>query len=343
MSLRRAAADRPEKAMAVVQILLTGGASQLETFDPKPHAPREIRGPLHSIATRIPGIRFSECLPRLAERADRLVVLRSLWHDAAPIHQTGQQLLLSGQLTSRKQIPPTIGDLFDHLLGHDHRRPVTATIGGSPIVKRHSPESAFPNSEQEPGKLSPGGEERAFASAPAKVRERYGESRMGALFYAALREIELGTRYVSVNTFSKLEGHYTWDAHGCNTVGPATVFDYRDTIGPQFDRAMAAFLDDLWETGLWDRTLVVCSGEMGRKPQLNDKLGRDHSTQAFSGFLAGGMVRAGQVIGETDEHGESVTEQPIPLSQIPSIILDYLGIAPGTEFSLADGRTFRTP
>ena len=341
MSLRRAVADRPGKASAIVQILLTGGASQLETFDPKPHAPREIRGPLHSIATRIPGVRFSECLPRLAERADQLVVLRSLEHDAAPIHQTGQQLLLSGQLTTRKQVPPHLGEVLEQLLTPVDGQPIAAQIGGPPFAR--IPSSPVQNDGDSPlgsaARLQT--EEELFATAPARVRERYGDSRFGAQLYAGFQALQRGTRYLTVNTFCRLEGELTWDAHSCSTVGPANIFDYRDTIGPQFDRAMAAFLDDLKETGLWQQTLVVCAGEMGRKPQLNENVGRDHWTKAFSGFLAGGMVRSGQVLGETDERAETITDHPIPLSQIPSIILDHLGVPPGTELTLADGRSFR--
>ena len=72
-----------------------GGPSQLETFDPKPDAPSYIRGPLRPISTAVPGTSFSEGFPRLAERADRLAVIRSLNHTAAPIHETGLQLLSS--------------------------------------------------------------------------------------------------------------------------------------------------------------------------------------------------------------------------------------------------------
>ncbi len=74
---------------SVILLLLVGGPSQLETFDPKPGRRPEIRGPFRSIATRLPGIRVSEHLPRLAARMDRVALVRSVYHDEAPIHETG--------------------------------------------------------------------------------------------------------------------------------------------------------------------------------------------------------------------------------------------------------------
>ena len=66
--------------------MLVGGPSQLETWDPKPDAPREIRGPFGSIATRVPGVRISEHLPRLACADGSPGLVRSVHHEAAPIH-----------------------------------------------------------------------------------------------------------------------------------------------------------------------------------------------------------------------------------------------------------------
>jgi hypothetical protein len=75
------------KAKRCLLIYLFGAASQLETFDPKPDAPVEVRGELKSIPTRVPGLRLCEGLPRLARLADRLTVVRSLTHPY-PIHSS---------------------------------------------------------------------------------------------------------------------------------------------------------------------------------------------------------------------------------------------------------------
>jgi hypothetical protein len=343
LPLRDSLLTQGTKKGAVVQILLTGGASHLETFDPKPHAPREIRGPLHSIATRIPGVRFSECFPRLAERANRLTILRSLYHSAAPIHETGLQLLQRGELAGRRSSAPQLGFVLQDSLRPRRKAPVSVQLGGALSAAgaagdcgdgpgRARPQGPLPGLSDLPAPLSAAAN---FAQAPRRAKEAYGETLFGSLLWSAARLVERGVQYVAVNTFNRLEGKITWDAHGCPQAGPATIFDYRDTLGPQFDRALAAFLDDLQHCGLWRQTLVVCAGEMGRAPRLNAQGGRDHWTQAWSGLLAGGMLAGGQVIGETDEHGESILADPIDLAQLPALMLDFLGAAPAAQTELA--------
>ena len=73
------------KAKRCILLYLWGSPSQLDTFDPKPDAPREIRGEFNSIATALPGVRVGEILPRIARLLDRVTVLRSLTHPY-PVH-----------------------------------------------------------------------------------------------------------------------------------------------------------------------------------------------------------------------------------------------------------------
>ena len=74
----RGAAGAGADRKAVILIWLSGGPSQLETWDPKPDAPAEVRGPFGSIATRVPGVRVSEHLPLQARLMDRLALVRSV-------------------------------------------------------------------------------------------------------------------------------------------------------------------------------------------------------------------------------------------------------------------------
>src|SRR5262249_30752297 len=69
------------RAKSVVVLFTSGGQSQLDTWDPKPDAPEEIRGIFGTIATAVPGLRVCEHLPRLAKLADRYAVLRTMTHD----------------------------------------------------------------------------------------------------------------------------------------------------------------------------------------------------------------------------------------------------------------------
>src|SRR3954463_2178456 len=76
--LRAASGPPSAPAKHVILLWLWGGPSQLDTFDPKPHAPLEYRGPFGTIPTRIPGVRFCELFPQLAGLTDKLAVIRTL-------------------------------------------------------------------------------------------------------------------------------------------------------------------------------------------------------------------------------------------------------------------------
>src|SRR3954453_2449666 len=84
----------PRERTAVIVVWLRGGASHLETYDPKPDAPSEYRGPFKAISTRVNGLRVGELLPRHAKIADRFTLLRSVAHDGGG-HPAGSLQLLS--------------------------------------------------------------------------------------------------------------------------------------------------------------------------------------------------------------------------------------------------------
>ena len=94
----RALADPPvaPKAKSVIYIFLSGGLSQLDSFDLKPDAPDTIRGEFKPISTRTPGIQICEHLPRLAERSEMWALVRSMAH-AHPDHSAGHLLMLTGR------------------------------------------------------------------------------------------------------------------------------------------------------------------------------------------------------------------------------------------------------
>ncbi|MGH7200501.1 MAG: DUF1501 domain-containing protein, partial [Planctomycetaceae bacterium] len=172
------------------------------------------------------------------------------------------------------------------------------------------------------------------------VRQAYGETRFGRLLLAARQLVESGVRCVVVNLFDRLGDQVTWDCHAAGPWSPGTVYDYRDTLGPQFDRATAALLDDLAARGLLDETLVVATGEFGRTPRLNDRGGRDHWPGVWSALVAGAGVRGGQIIGESDAHGSGPSERPIAPPELVATIYHALGLSPETTWTAADGREF---
>jgi uncharacterized protein (DUF1501 family) len=138
---------------AIILLMLVGGPSQLESWDPKPDAPSEVRGPFGSIATRVPCLRISEHLPRLAGRMDRVALLRSVHHDAAPIHETGQQLLQTGRLCRQDEDHPHVGAVVARLLGRNEALPfvvVPGPIGNTGVNVPHGQASGWLGSAFEP-------------------------------------------------------------------------------------------------------------------------------------------------------------------------------------------------
>ena len=111
------AAEAP-KAKSILLVWLGGGPSHLDLFDPKPKAPAEYRGPFATIATRTPGVRFTELLPRLAARSDKYSLIRSNvnFHDG---HREAGSIALTGASAATKVYPPNFGSIVARQRGHD--------------------------------------------------------------------------------------------------------------------------------------------------------------------------------------------------------------------------------
>lgn len=107
----------PARAKRCIFILCTGGPSQLETWDPKPEAPAEVRGPYGAIETNVSGLRISEILPRLARRADSYSLVRSVHHSGPALHEVGLQLMQTGRTASADAEWPSFGAVLSRLFG----------------------------------------------------------------------------------------------------------------------------------------------------------------------------------------------------------------------------------
>ena len=145
----------------------------------------------------------------------------------------------------------------------------------------------------------------------------------------ARRLVERGVRFVELF-------HEAWDQHG-NLVG-----DLKKNCAAT-DRASAALVMDLKQRGLLDDTLVIWGGEFGRTPMVqgggND--GRDHHPNAFTMWLAGGGVKKGISLGETDEFGFNVTKDRVHVHDLHATILHLLGFDHTKLTYRFQGRDFR--
>ncbi len=133
---------------------------------------------------------------------------------------------------------------------------------------------------------------------PAGVRERYGRNTLGQSCLLARRLVEAGVKLVTVcSGFNGKTPQDAWDTHKDN------FRKLKNQLLPPMDRAVSALLDDLGERGLARRTLLLVMGEFGRTPRINKDAGRDHWHHCYSVMLAGGGVRPGLVLGQSDRQG----------------------------------------
>lgn len=140
MRLRTLAADSTAgERTAVILVWLRGGASHLETYDPKPEASTDYRGPYAPVATQTPGLWVSELLPRHARLSDRFAVLRSMAHTGGG-HPAGSLQLLSGDPDAQDKLKPVYPDFMSvaHYLRSGAARRLPNYIGVNPVVRYDS-------------------------------------------------------------------------------------------------------------------------------------------------------------------------------------------------------------
>jgi hypothetical protein len=393
----RARGSEGDKDINCILLFLVGGPSQLDTFDPKPQAPEEVRGPFRPISTNVPGIQISEIFPKTARHADKYAIIRSIYHTATAVHDTGHQMMQTGRLFTGGVEHPHMGCVLGYLRGNRGElpahvvvpKPIGRTGGNLPhghtagyLGRAYDPFilNADPNDPQfrVPDLLPPDylsgirvtrrqklrelvdGMTRtlenspalqqldesfhrayqlmtspraraAFAleQEPAKLRDRYGRTRFGQSCLLARRLIEAGVRFVTVNMFETVFDEVTWDIHGSR---PFTdIQQMAREVAPNFDNAFSALLEDLHDRGLLATTLVLAVGEFGRTPKINPAGGRDHHPGVWSILVAGGPLRGGQVIGESDNLAYAPKTRPVTPAEFAATVYKALGLDPHKE------------
>src|SRR3954467_4193524 len=122
-----------DREMNCILLFLVGGPSQLDTWDPKPQAPDEIRGPFRPIETKVPGISVTEVFPRLASSMDKVALVRSVYHTAAAVHDTGHQMMQTGRLFTGGIEHPHYGSVSPG----GRPPPPAGGVGAKPAAPRH--------------------------------------------------------------------------------------------------------------------------------------------------------------------------------------------------------------
>ena len=169
---------------------------------------------------------------------------------------------------------------------------------------------------------------KAFDLSRDPKRASYAGAQLGDVCLTARRLVEAGSKFVTV-----FDGG--WDMH--EDVFTRLTFGYPGPLF-QLDIALSALIDDLAESGMLDRTLVLVMGEMGRTPKINAKAGRDHWPKSNFCLLAGGGIRSGQVIGATDARGELPVERPVTPEELVATVYERLGLFSTAVYETEGGR-----
>ncbi len=411
------------RAKAVIVVFANGGQSQLETWDPKPKAPKETRGAFGAIPTAVPGTFVCEHLPRLAKLANRYAILRTMSHEDLD-HGSAFYLSMTGHYHKRRSsnpLPestdlPSYGSVLERLRPNQ-RFPQTSIHVNAPAIVPTSPAPgqfggvlgreydpmtvgnviaepvAFPGlvpldalsqvrletrkdlleslevayaplghskkrGEMEAlytqafDMLSTPRVRRAFdlSTEPEPLRDRYGRNRSGQALLLARRLVEAGVPLITVYQTNCNRGQdlrpdetdaYGWDTH--NDIFHALA----EHLLPRFDLGLSALIEDLFDRGLLDETLVVCMGEFGRAPRVafesnfkGASPGRKHWAACYSVMLAGAGIKGGSVVGESDEAAAYPRSEKFGPWDLTATIFSALGLDPGGHFSDTLGRPF---
>lgn len=156
-----------------------------------------------------------------------------------------------------------------------------------------------------------------------KTRDKYG-SGLGEQMMMARRLCEAGVGFVTIHFGG-------WDMHG-------GIKEGMNRLGPLADRAVAAFVDDCADRGLDQDVLLVITGEFGRTPRINGSAGRDHWAPLSTLALAGGGLKMGQVVGESNSKVEVPKTTPIGPQDLMATVFHVLGIPQDLQYKDPTGR-----
>ena len=166
-----------------------------------------------------------------------------------------------------------------------------------------------------------------LSKEPEHIQKMYGldnprSAAFGRQCLMARRLVERGVRFIQIYSGGN-HNDANWDAHG-------DLFDNHTLHAGETDKPIAGLLEDLKQRGLLDSTLIVWGGEFGRQPvaEYERGTGRDHNAYGFTMWMAGGGVKGGISVGQTDELGSKAVENPYQVKHLHATMLNQLGFDP---------------
>jgi hypothetical protein len=360
------------KAKRIIFLQVQGGMSHIDTFDPKTGP---TKGPGDAIRTKA-DFQVTEYLPKTAQVADRLSVIRSMTAKVG-VHGPAQYFMRTA-FTQRNTVKhPNLGAWAQHYLGESHKTlPSSACINTAPKygngffptayspIPILDPETGLRNIETKGG--SGALKKRLVLSEKLSnfFSDRYPDTNVKSYreFYdntlRLLRSKDLDSFDLSKEPAVMRQKYGTSKfGQGCLLARRLAETGVRfvevstggwdmhnnlqaemEDLSPSFDQAYAALISDLDERGMLDSTLVVLTTEFGRKPQYNGN-GRGHYPICFCSVLAGGGVKRGFVYGSSDKEG-AYPDNPVTVHDLHATIGWAAGLPLKKEFISNSGRPF---
>ncbi|QDT32433.1 DUF1501 domain-containing protein [Thalassoglobus polymorphus] len=367
-----------KEGRSCIMVFLSGAPSQLETWDPKPGTTNG--GPTKTIQTAIPGVEFAEYWPKMAKMMKDVSVIRSMAGKEAA-HDRGRYHLRTGHRLLGPNKFPHIGSLVAHKLGDpesdipnfvsigqtvssgflgvevapfviDRAGQLPANMKGSVAGARASRRMEMlrqqDNQFVKAGAESIGREHQelyrkasrmmtssrlkafTFEGESDKTKQQYGSNAFGQSCLVARRLVESGVPFVEVQRGG-------WDMH-------QNLWRNMPRTAGEVDQGLSTLLTDLKQRGMLEKTLVICLGEFGRTPKINQRtpaVGRDHWAKNFNLLIGGGGVQGGVCVGKTSSDGMEITERPISVDDLFATICTSLTIDPNEELITPGGRPLR--
>lgn len=373
-----AAAQAP-KAKSVINIFLSGGLSQFDSFNME--VDKAVIANSRIIKSNADGVRVSHYFPTLAQQMDKLLVINSMKSNQGA-HPAGIYKMMTSYNPRSSITHPELGAWVNKRLtteqdslpnfvsigkgsagtagyfpGQWAALPVKNTTAGIDFVKRHAAvkEGKFKKRLGILDSLN-GDFDQDYGT---KDTQAYVDTYKGSLKFMNSKDIDAFDLEKENEHIVSLYDEQEF-SRSCMLAGRLVErgvryvkvelggWDYHDNLygklpanASKLDKGLPSLLTHLSQKGLLDSTLVVVSTEFGRKPAVNPNQGRDHHPNGFTCLMAGAGVKAGQIYGTTTKDGQSAADNVLDVTDFNATIAWSLGIDPGYEEMSASGRPFK--
>jgi hypothetical protein len=365
-------------AKQIIYLFMTGAMSHLDTFDPKPES--SVQGDTQAISTSISGVQFGQNLPKLANMANDLAVVRGMYQETAA-HGPAQYLIRTSYDEIATTNHPGLGPWIQRLDGR-----ISQTLPASVNIGSKGGGPGYLGAKFAPVPIGDPNKGLENTAMPKYLKTFHFDRRL-----SLSKTFDKGFRFRAqdnshVNGYDDLyreaigllrsdaikafditsEEDSLKEMYGKNRFGQGCLLARRliesgvrfvevtaggwdmhrglnDAIsnkGAELDNALSSLIEDLKQRGRLDSTLIVLATEFGRTPKINVNAGRDHHPAAFSTLLIGGGIKTGQVYGVSDEDGFYVEDQNVSVQDFNATIAAAMGLRHDQEIFSPTGRPF---